>query len=160
MKYYDSVIFFSKGSKLLGALFGDMKVFPRRIFENLDSLSRLPLIVEEFDFKFLIEIILTLSFFSLTTLYRMARNSNLANFGTINLHHFRRCFLSKRSSLEHPFEPLRKHDARYDVYAVIALKGHSRSLEYSSAFARVGRRYSSFRCSRLQSKNYFARDWK
>lgn len=41
VKYYDSVIFFSKGSKLLGALFGDMKVFPRRIFENLDSLSRL-----------------------------------------------------------------------------------------------------------------------
>lgn len=40
-----------------------MKVFPRRIFENLDSLSRLPLIVEEFDFKFLIEITLTLSFF-------------------------------------------------------------------------------------------------
>lgn len=122
--------------------------------------QRLPLIVEEFDFKFLIEIILTLSFFSLTTLYRMARNSNLANFGTINLHHFRRCFLFKRSSLEHPFEPLRKHDARYDVYAVIALKGHSRSLEYSSAFARVGRRCSSFHCSRLQSKNYFARDWK
>lgn len=81
--------------------------------------QRLPLIVEEFDFKFLIEIILTLSFFSLTTLYRMARNSNLANFGTINLHHFRRCFFSKRSSLEHPFEPLRKHDARYDVYAAM-----------------------------------------
>lgn len=60
------------------------------------------------------------------------------------MHHFRRCFLSKRSSLEHPFEPLRKHDARYDVYAVIALKEHSRSLEYSSAFARVGRRCSSF----------------
>lgn len=123
--------------------------------------QRLPLIVEEFDFKFLIEITLKLSFFfSLATLYRMARNSNLANFGTINLHHFRRCFLSKRSSLEHPFEPLRKHDARYDVYAAMQWSHLRGTLARSNIQVRSQELVGDVPPSRLHSKNYFARDWK
>lgn len=53
-------------------------------------------------------------------------------------------FFFKRSSLEHPFETLGTRDTIHDVYsirnnAVIALKRHSRALEYSSAFAEFWR---------------------
>lgn len=97
--------------------------------------QRLPLIVEEFDFKFLIEITLTLSFFFVANAL-----PNGAKFKSCEFWDDQFASLSPLFPFQ-TIEPLRKHD---DVYAVIALKGHSRSLEYSSAFARVGRRCSSF----------------
>lgn len=119
--------------------------------------QRLPLIVEEFDFKFLIEITLTLSFFFVGNALPNGAKFKSCEFWD---DHFRRCFLSKRSSLEHPFEPLRKHDARYDVYAAMQWSHLRGTLARSNIQVRSQELVGDVPPSRLHSKNYFARDWK
>lgn len=109
--------------------------------------QRLPLIVEEFDFKFLIEITLTLSFFFVGNALPNGAKFKSCEFWDDQFASLSPLFPFQTIESPTPFRASSK--TRREIRcvrsnAVIALKGHSRSLEYSSAFARVGRRCSSF----------------